>query len=193
MAERDMSGKVLLDKLYGGLNTMPAGEAARDFRRLNDDFLGKPAEMTATGEFAAAPSRTDNTRSTSRPRILRSSLVVLCLVAVAGTIAAAVLRDSDKRVAALPPAPAAIPVPMPAPLEQTAEVAPSPPAEPVVLVNPFDKTEKFTFPPGTSKAEAREQMADLLMQRALERGANRPRARSKMASEPRKPSNAHGS
>jgi len=59
-------------------------------------------------------------------------------------------------------------------------------------VNPFDKTEKFTFPPGTSKAEAREQMANLLLQRAVERGANRPRSR-KLAAEPRAPKTGHGS
>ena len=47
MAEREMSGKALLDKLYGGLDTMPAVEAemdARDLRRLTDEFLGKPTE-----------------------------------------------------------------------------------------------------------------------------------------------------
>jgi hypothetical protein len=47
MAEREMSGKALLDKLYGGLDTMPAAEAeaelrAGDLRSLTDDFLGKP-------------------------------------------------------------------------------------------------------------------------------------------------------
>ena len=49
MAEREMSGKALLDKLYSGLDTMPAVEAemnARDLRRLTDDFLGRPPEET---------------------------------------------------------------------------------------------------------------------------------------------------
>jgi hypothetical protein len=60
------------------------------------------------------------------------------------------------------------------------------------LVNPFDATEKFTFPPGTSKADARDQMASLLLQRATERGAHLPRAR-KLAAEPNRRSTGHGS
>jgi hypothetical protein len=72
---------------------------------------------------------------------------------------------------------------------QTAEVVAP---QPVVLVNPFDKSETFTFPPGTSKADARDQMATLLLQRAVERRAHLPRNR-KLASEPRSKSTAHGS
>jgi len=192
-----MSGKALLDKLYRGLDTMPAVEVkaemdARDLRRLTDDFLGKPTEPTVTGEYraAASPAAASKARSASGARILRSSLMVLCSVAVAGVIAAGALRESDKRAALPAPAPAVAPAPVPAPVVQTAEVAPPP--EPVVLVNPFDKTEKFTFPPGTSKADAREQMANLLLQRAVERRAHIPKSR-KLASEPRKTSTAHGS
>jgi hypothetical protein len=201
MAEREMSGKVLLDKLYSGLNTMPAAEAARDFRRLNDDFLGKPADLTASDQHAAEASDADDDDddddddeappSTSRAKTFGASLVVVCLVGLAGVIAFNALRKPEQQAAAAPPpAPAAVVAPAPAPVEQVAEAAPP---ESVVLTNPFDKSEKFTFPPGTSKAEAREQMANLLLQRAMERGANKPRARSKLAAEPRKPSSAHGS
>jgi hypothetical protein len=193
MAEREMSGKALLDKLYGGLETMPAVEAeldARDLRRLTDDFLGKPVEPTASGQHRAPASpAASKARSVSRARILRSSLVILCSVAVAGVIAAGALRESDQRAALPPPPPAVVPVPVPPPLVQAAELAPP---EPVVLRNPFDATEKFTFPPGTSKADARDQMATLLLNRAMERGAHRPRAR-KLAAEPRAPKTAHGS
>ena len=193
MAEREMSGKALLDKLYSGLDTMPAVEAqmnARDLRRLTDDFLGKPADLTATGEYLAAESAVVKARSGSGSKLLRSSLAVLCLVAVGGVIAVGVLREPAKQAAALPPPPpVVVPEAVPAPPVQVAE---APPPEAVVLVNPFDKTEKFTFPPGTSKADARDQMATLLLQRAMERGANRPRAR-KLASEPRTKSTGHGS
>ena len=188
MAQREMSGKALLDKLYSGLDTMPAVEAemnARDLRRLTDDFLGKPTDLMASGEHAATASPAAvKARSGSRSKILRSSLVVLGLVALGGVIAVGVLREPDERVAALPPPPpAVVPDSVSPPPVQVAE---SPPPEPVVLVNPFDKTEKFTFPPGTSKADARDQMATLLLQRAMERGANRPRAR-KLAAEPPAP------
>jgi len=198
MAEREMSGKVLLDKLYSGLNTMPAAEAARDFRRLNDDFLGKPADLTASDQHAAEASDADDDDdddeappSTSRAKTFGASLVVVCLLGLAGVIAFNAVRKPEQQAAAAPPpVPAAVVAPAPAPVEQVAE---APPPESVVLTNPFDKSEKFTFPPGTSKAEAREQMANLLLQRAMERGANKPRARSKLAAEPRKPSSAHGS
>jgi hypothetical protein len=39
----------------------------------------------------------------------------------------------------------------------------------VLVRNPFDRTEVFEFPPGTSKAESREKVAALLLQRARER------------------------
>jgi hypothetical protein len=195
MAEREMSGKALLNKLYSGLDTMPAVEAsmdARQLRSLNDEFLGKPTEPTATGQHSATASRDDDDAPrTSRAKMLGASLMVLCLVGLAGVITVSALRKPEKQAAALPPPPpAVVAVPAPAPVVPAAEASPP---EPVVLTNPFDKTEKFTFPPGTSKADAREQMANLLLQRAMERGANRPRAKSKLAAEPRKPSNAHGS
>jgi hypothetical protein len=193
MAQREMSGKALLDKLYSGLDTMPAVEAemdASDLRRLNDEFLGKPTEPTASGRRPATASRVaSNARPASRARMLRAPLLVLCSVALVGVIAAGALRESDKRAALPPPPPAVVPVPVPPPPVQAAEL---PPPEPVVLTNPFDATEKFTFPPGTSKADARDQMATLLLQRATERRAHVPRAR-KLAAEPRPRSTGHGS
>jgi hypothetical protein len=194
MAQRELSGKALLDKLYSGLDTMPVVEAemnARDLRSLTDEFLGKPAEPTASGHRPAAASPAAvNARSGSRARTLRLPLLVIASVALVGVIAAAALREPEKRVAALPaPPPAVVAASEPPPEVQPAEL---PAPEPVVLVNPFDRTEKFTFPPGTSKADARDQMAAMLLQRAAERGANRPRSR-KLAAEPRKPSTVHGS
>ncbi len=193
MAQRDMSGKALLDKLYSGLDTMPAVEVemnARDLRRLTDDFLGKPTEPVASGRHTATASPAAiKARSASRARMLRLPLVVIFSVAFAGMIAAAVLRESDQRAALPPPPPAVVPVPIPAQVVQAAEL---PPPKPVVLVNPFDATEKFTFPPGTSKADARDQMAAMLLQRATERRAHLPRDR-KLVAKPRAASTGHGS
>jgi hypothetical protein len=191
MAEREISSKALLDKLYSGLDTMPAAQAQRDLRRLTDDFLGKPADLDATGQHVAmAPRAASNARPASRAKILRSPFAIIFSVALVGTIAAAALRESEKQAAVPPPPPAVIPDPLPPVPVQLAEVAPPP--EPVVVTNPFDPSEKFTFPPGTSKADARDQMAALLLQRAAERGAHKPRAR-KLAAEPRKRSSNHGS
>ena len=53
--------------------------------------------------------------------------------------------------------------------EERAPTAPSADSEATLIKNPFDRTEAFEFPPGTSKAEAREAVAKLLMERAHDR------------------------
>ncbi len=58
------------------------------------------------------------------------------------------------------------------PLVSPPQLAPEKPREPSSLVrmaNPFDSSEVFEFPPGTSRAEARERVANLLLQRARDR------------------------
>ena len=40
---------------------------------------------------------------------------------------------------------------------------------PVRFANPFDKSEVFEFPAGTTRTQARAVVADLLLQRAMER------------------------
>jgi hypothetical protein len=51
------------------------------------------------------------------------------------------------------------------------EGVPLPVANPVRLANPFDGSEVFEFPEGTSDAEARAAMTEMLMERARERYA----------------------
>jgi hypothetical protein len=46
-----------------------------------------------------------------------------------------------------------------------------PVAEPLRVANPFDATETFEFPAGTSEADAREAIADFLIERATQRRA----------------------
>jgi hypothetical protein len=53
--------------------------------------------------------------------------------------------------------------------EERAPTAPSADSEAMLIRNPFDRTEAFEFPPGTSKAEAREAIAKLLLERAHDR------------------------
>ena len=67
-------------------------------------------------------------------------------------------------------------------------VRPAPLAEPppqaVKVVNPFDATEVFEFPPETTEAQARDAIAELLIQRAQERldqGLNARRATPRRA------------
>jgi hypothetical protein len=46
----------------------------------------------------------------------------------------------------------------------------APPLEPPVrFINPFDATEVFEFPPGTTQSDARQAVADFLLQRARDR------------------------
>jgi hypothetical protein len=52
-------------------------------------------------------------------------------------------------------------------LEAEPEVPPPP--EPTRFVNPFDKTEVFELPPGLTHEEAREIVAEILLERARER------------------------
>ena len=68
--------------------------------------------------------------------------------------------DPPVVVAATPDPPAAVPAPPPPVQEQ---------GPPVRVKNPFDSSEVFEFPAGTTQAEARDAVAELLMQRALER------------------------
>lgn len=46
-------------------------------------------------------------------------------------------------------------------------------SEPVRFTNPFDETEVFEFPAGTSQAEARDAVREMLMARAIERRGKR--------------------
>jgi hypothetical protein len=49
--------------------------------------------------------------------------------------------------------------------------APAPPDDPVRFINPFDSTEVLMFPAGTSNGEARDAVAEFLLERARERAA----------------------
>jgi hypothetical protein len=75
------------------------------------------------------------------------------------------------------PPPPPPPVPIVATTAASAPPAPvenEPPAEPnqappLRVKNPFDASEVFEFPPGTSKADARQLVADILLERARDR------------------------
>jgi len=183
MAGRELSGKDLLDQLYKGLDTVPATvETEMDAQELLGLAPTTPAESSFAGHATAdvpAP----------RAKLVRAPLMILCGLAVAGTIAAAVLHqaapdfDPGTLVVNLPP-----PEPL---LIEPIQLTPAEPA--VVLTNPFDRTEKFTFPPGTSKAEAREQMASLLMERAIGRKAHLQTRSRKLASDQKPGASGRGS
>lgn len=66
-----------------------------------------------------------------------------------------------RAVAAMPPAVSAPAVLAP---------PPQPQAPPVRVKNPFDAQEVFEFPAGTTRAEARQKISEVLLQRAVDRG-----------------------
>jgi hypothetical protein len=57
----------------------------------------------------------------------------------------------------------------PALMQAWEQIPDAPRGEPVRFSNPFDPREVFEFPPGTSRAEARDAVAEILKARALER------------------------
>lgn len=178
MAEKEMSGKDLLEQLYRGLDAVPAVEAEMDAQELRELALSQAAEPQPAQAELSAKVAAD--APASRARFVRSPLMILCGIAVAGTIAAAaVLHQSETQTA---PSSSVVIAPPSPPPEQVASVAAPEEIRYVELVNPFDATEVFKFPPGTSKSDARDQMAALLLERAIERKAHLPRSR-KLAAE----------
>jgi hypothetical protein len=80
------------------------------------------------------------------------------------------------------PAPASARTSVPASAPTSEPAAPATPDVPVRFKNPFDASEVFEFPAGTSRAEMRDAVAELLSQRALERQSlfvKRPRRNTK--------------
>jgi hypothetical protein len=60
-------------------------------------------------------------------------------------------------------------MPASVPASELAPASPATPDVPVRFQNPFDASEVFEFPAGTSRAEMRDAVAELLSQRARER------------------------
>ena len=142
--------------------------------------LNDPEERAGPEEQADAAVRSvagERALREHRPSMSRLQLAILLgSVAVASALLTAVTYIATTRtvrpdpvaasVVSSPPAPAIVaspPSPPPPPAPSTE------PAEPVRFVNPFDRKEVFEFPAGTSKADARKAVAELLYERAQER------------------------
>jgi hypothetical protein len=86
---------------------------------------------------------------------------------------APVIKPTPPPAAARPaaaPAPVAVPVAAPS-VAPAAQKTQQPQASPIRVKNPFDAKEVFEFPAGTTRAEAREKVTELLLRRALNRGS----------------------
>jgi hypothetical protein len=120
----------------------------------------------STPAESASPNENVNVRNGARPgrwplaRVASALGIAVAVIALGSASHHAADRDSS------PPA-----VRIKAPTS-VAPVAPEPAdsqSSPVRFKNPFDASEIFEFPTGTSTAEARQSVAELLLQRARDR------------------------
>lgn len=109
-----------------------------------------------------------------QPTVARRSLPVYYLVAAVATICiglGVVIAMQSEDSSGVPNLPQWRPLPDRDSqiLEADEEVPTTDTRAPVRIRNEFDRNEVFEFPPGTSRQEARDQVAKILLQRAIER------------------------
>lgn len=141
-----------------------------------EDLLGLSAPCASNERPSAASARpqafalkaTSNVAVPSAPvpRRMPAWRVALSFAVVAGAVGAVYLALAPVKHAVqnvrVPPSQ------LPAATSPTSE-GESVAGAPVRFANPFDANEVFEFPAGTSEAEARDAVAEILMERAMER------------------------
>jgi hypothetical protein len=140
------------------------------------------AEMSGLSRAAneAQPPKYDSPTRTRRFRLWPAAMAI----AVIGIAAAIIWRPAPHRVAQRATPLPAVTITPPAASEAAAPA--EPPVIPVRVKNPFDANEVFEFPAGTTKAEARQKVSEVLLQRALDRrhqARDARRARRRRANE----------
>ncbi len=140
-----------------------------------DGRLTTAVPVTVGASSSCVTSASSGTQSQRRIALLRTAVPVSLLVAAVATAGAIYSRSLEPGT--LPPAPRSAPAPSVMPDGVTQEIEPQPQPEPVRFANPFDKNEVFEFPAGTSKEEARDAVAHILLERASERRASDPKLR----------------
>lgn len=134
---------------YAQTLTMAQAPAPAPVSHVASPVLAGKAPVEAAG--APNPDATANPAATRNPSAAPSRIAALSPVTSAATAARPVATQAS---VATP----------------SSTVAPSAPApEPVRMKNPFDRSEVFEFPPGTSLEDARQSVAELLLQRARTR------------------------
>ena len=138
------------------------------------------AEQAAASQVESTPISTPAESASANKNVnvrngARTGRWPLARAASALGIAAAViaLGSAAHRAADRSSAPPAVTIKAPT---SSAPVAPEPAdsqSSPVRFKNPFDASEIFEFPPGTSAAEARQSVAEVLLQRARDRQSHR--------------------
>jgi hypothetical protein len=113
-----------------------------------------------------ADSSTSHPSTTVAPRVLCA--LGLVLVVAAGLVAHRHVA-TEHAVPSVAQAWAPLPEPDQTLIEEEEPEAPTP----TLFANPFDPTEVFELAPGLSEEEAREQVAEILLERARQRMASR--------------------
>jgi hypothetical protein len=122
---------------------------------------------------AQAPApRSRQWHETPIAKMAASTAVFVAFAWWSGSRLAGQPQPQPHATAVIRPATAAV-IPQPAMLTESA-----PPT--VKIVNPFDRTEVFEFPAGTSEAESREKVAQILLQRAHDRQSQWERVKPKV-------------
>jgi hypothetical protein len=147
---------------------IPSQEGPRDIELSAEEVksLLRPrltlAERRAAREAAAVAAKSPSKRASAW-----QIGAVACAAAVAAIAGVVYLYKFS--AAPVPPPAVVVPVeidPVTPSVQKLAAVGPV-----IRIKNPFDKREVFEFPPGTSKAEAQDAVARLLLERAIDRGA----------------------
>lgn len=149
-----------------------AAEVAAEVELSADDLL----EMSAAGASSEPPSVATTKPKAPTPRVV-SIMDVLSAPAPAprrtpawrGAVSFALVLGAVGAVyLAIAPAKRAAEKAV-MPQAQLPASAPKSEGAPVLFANPFDAREVFEFPAGTSEDEARDAVAEILMERAMER------------------------
>jgi len=136
--------------------------------------IDAPKAQSPIGAVPVAPVRATPKRTSTPPRGgSRTALYVMGATTIIACAAAALyFSQPDRSNSVVRQALRWTPLPNkdPEPIEEPTVTAES--AKPVRIRNAFDKSEVFEFPPGTTQQEARDAVAQILLQRAVERQAN---------------------
>ena len=128
--------------------------------------LGVPARVPTSISVKPATS----TRSSS-PRYGLTAMGILSLAVVGSIALGAHFKYSKPEPIVQVQNPNWTPLPERPQVVEEEEPAPAP--KPTLYRNPFDKSEVFELPPGLTQAEAKEMVAQILLDRARERTVSR--------------------
>ena len=129
-----------------------------------------PQELQALAQTSAPQPDTQKTAA-AQSRCLPCVSVGAGAASVVAVVAMFLMHRSPSAEIERQPVVAA-PISTPSPIVAVAAPPPRPQpaiAPPVKFANPFDRSEVFEFPAGTSRAEARERVAQILFERGQER------------------------